>query len=511
MTDLKDIPDQFKIDELTTLKEYQFVDTEWQTANIFDNAKAALTIKNIGSTPVSVFCINDPLVTVETLDQYLTDHAIDPVEIGGVTYEVSSAFGEQMFIKSLAGDGKVSIRIYGTVDPTADVTELSKVITQLSIQLDLHERNYLNSHKVTKDQVGLGNLPNAVTQDPVDPAYTEETDDQVLVSLRALRIVLALLIAHIETIVGNPHQVTKEDIKLGLVANYAIATALQAVDATNNTAYLTPWSGSLLVKDMVQIVASVKPQTVINGPVAARLPGWSLFDISAPSNLMELTGDRSLRIKAGLQVAYAYHGKSLISNVLGTDMICNFAPTNPNGISYIYAALDNKGTFNGWGKVTKVPETGTFMEAHSGDYFNAATCEMYDDYGNPCVRVYIGKVYFNNNAIVQVISVPFGDTVIIPITTPIALGKSALIANPFVDKVETTLLVEYGGKWGKTEWNDQIGVIATPRPNDEYNNILVQVGTVGYLACGSNAGSAFGESFQTVVTPPRMVIKIKKL
>lgn len=510
MNEITDIPVATALDDLETLKEYEFTDAEWQLANMFDDKSVALTIKNIGSTPVSVFCINDPLVDLGNIDQYLQDNSIDPVEIGGVTYEVSSVVNDKMFIKAPLGTGKVSIRIYGTVDPTADLSELAKMITQLSIMLDTHEKNQQNIHEVNKDQVELGNIPNAITNDPVDPNYDIDTDQEVLVTLHALRIVLDLIVNHIETIEGNPHNVTKNDVVLGNVANYPPADALGAIDETKNDVYLTPWSGALLVKDLIQIVYSIRPQTVVAGAVAPRLPGWSLYDITVPSNLIDLTGDRSMRIKSGLQVAYAYHGKTLLSKVLLTDIICNFPPSNSNGIWYVYVNLDSKGNFTGWGTTQKTPETGTYMEAHSGDFFNTATCEMFDDYSKPCIRVYIGKVYFSSNIITQVISVPFGDTAIIPITSSLMLGKSALIANPFIDKVETTALVEYGAKWGETKWNDQIGVLATPRPKDEYNNILVQVGTVGYLACGANAGSPFGESFPTVTVAPRMAIKIKK-
>lgn len=498
------------IDQLDTLKEYTIPDANWHQVNdLFADTTSALTIKNLSGTTVSVFSTSDQTLTADTVDDHLALTGKNPPEVGGINYEISSLPNQKVFVKSVDGSGKISVRIFGTVDPSVDLSEISKMLTDVSIQLDNHKKDTKNPHVVDKEQVELGNIPNAVTSDPLDPNYDKDTDINVLVSLRGLRNVLAVVMDHINTVKGNPHGVTKSDTELGNVADYPPATEKQAIDQNNDSTYLTPHTGSLLVKDMVQVALSVKPQTVVAGQIGARLPGWSMYDITVPPNTVVQSGDRGFVINSQLQVAYAYQGKVLMSKILGQPINGLFAPTMPDGIHYLYVDLDEKGNFTNYGVTQYCPISGIYREASQGDFFNTATCEMTTHSGDQLRRVYLAKAYFSSNKLLQLVCVPFGDTAIVPILNPIPLGKSALLVNPFISKVSTTAYVEYNSKWGESKWNDQTGVIANPKPNDEYNNILVQVGQIGYLTAGASAGSPFGESFQTITSPIRMTVKVK--
>lgn len=506
-------------DTLETIKDYLIEDAEWHQVNsIFpDSPTAALTVKNLSGKTVSIFITEDETLTPAKIDAYLTANAINPPEVGGVTYEISSNPSSRVFVKAPGGSATLSIRIFGTVDPTADITELAKVLGEQVILLDGHIKTVSgNPHKVTKGEVGLGNIPNALVHDvddanyPENPTGTQKQSTAALVSLKALRLVRDFIKAHIKTVSGNPHKVTKSEVGLGKVANYAVATDAEAIDHNNNAAYLTPKSGAILVKDMVQIAASVKPQTIVSGQIASRLPGWSMYDITVPSNIIVQNGNRGFVINAGLVVAFAYRGKVIISNMTEQDIIGSFEASMPDAIYYIYVNLDSKGNIQNYGITHSCPTSGTYKEATQGDFFNTATCTMLTSEGNEVQRVYVGKAYFSSNKITQLIGVPFGDTAIIPVISTIPQGKSVLVANPFIDKVSATAFAEYGGKWAETRWNDQTGIIASPKPNDEYNNIIVQSGQVGYLTSGASSGSGFGESFVTITVAPRVTLKLKK-
>lgn len=498
--------------EMENIKEIDLTNTNWVLLTPFlDTPDAALTVKNRSNTPVSVYCTSDEDITVDTLETYLTENGINPPEIGGIFFEVSSSAGEKMFVKAPTGEARIAVRLYGTVDPMADIDSLAQIVNENSIIL----RNHINTvsgnpHNVTKEEVGLGNIPNNITGDVDDDKWSEDNDDAVLPTLGALREVNEKIVSHINTKSGNPHKVTKSDVGLGDVENYPPADKTTAIDITNDEVYMTPWSTNELIKDIVVVANSMPAQIVVRGLTANRPVGWTLNDITRPTAFLQKTSSNTFVIKSGLQVSYAYRGMSRLSKILADDMHGQFASIMANGIHYIYINLDSKGNFTGWGETEHAPTTAANVDTTSGDYYNYATCEMRDTTGSELTRVYLGKATFSNNAIVDISSVPIGTKTIIPVNATLELGKSVLVENPFVDPVKTTAFVEYDGKWGESKWNDQTGVLASPRPGFEQDIITVQAGLIGFLTRGSSSGSAFGE-FETITEPPRVTIVVEKM
>jgi len=87
-----------------------------------------------------------------------------------------------------------------------------------------HYTNYANPHRVSKEQLGLGNVPNVTTNDQ-RPTFTEASSDQNLASGETLSTSLGKisrglkrLWAHIAR-TDNPHSVTKAQVGLGNVPN----------------------------------------------------------------------------------------------------------------------------------------------------------------------------------------------------------------------------------------------------------------------------------------------------
>ncbi len=62
--------------------------------------------------------------------------------------------------------------------------------------------------------------------------------------------------AHINIVTGNPHHVNKNDVGLGLVSNFPPATQSQALDASNNTTYMTPLRSRQLFQSLVDQINS---------------------------------------------------------------------------------------------------------------------------------------------------------------------------------------------------------------------------------------------------------------
>ena len=84
----------------------------------------------------------------------------------------------------------------------------TQISAALSSDLTAHTTNLNNPHKVTKQQVGLGNLPNATT----DSMY--DSDVETLVVAKVTNDILKMIQSH-EGDLNNPHNVTKEQLGIG--------------------------------------------------------------------------------------------------------------------------------------------------------------------------------------------------------------------------------------------------------------------------------------------------------
>ena len=145
----------------------------------------------------------------------------------------------------------------GNVDNTADkdkplsdaakeaINEVKTLITSSGTDLSNHIKDYTNPHRVTAEQVGLGNVNNTSDLDKPISNATQKELDKLDAKIDKINTDQGTdLSAHLRDF-SNPHKVTKEQIGLGNVDNTAdldkpISTATQkAIDdakAANNTA-----------------------------------------------------------------------------------------------------------------------------------------------------------------------------------------------------------------------------------------------------------------------------------
>ena len=145
----------------------------------------------------------------------------------------------------------------GNVDNTSDkdkplsdaakeaINEVKTLITSSGTDLSNHIKDYTNPHRVTAEQVGLGNVNNTSDLDKPISNATQKELDKLDAKIDKINTDQGTdLSAHLRDF-SNPHKVTKEQIGLGNVNNTAdldkpISTATQkAIDdakAANNTA-----------------------------------------------------------------------------------------------------------------------------------------------------------------------------------------------------------------------------------------------------------------------------------
>lgn len=495
--------------DTTTIQELIFTDDAWHLVQPFEDKTSGLTIKNNGDTTVRVYVDTEGTLTEKTIEKYLEDNYINPPEIGGILYECSSHTSDLVFVKCPEGNGKISVRIFGTVDPTADVLTIGQAQAQLDLQLTRHlEATSGNPHNVTKADVGLSKIPNAVSSNPDDTSISQTNGKNTLATLEAVRIVKRYTQDH-ATRTDNPHSVTKTQIGLSRVENYAIATDAQALDRSLKTAYMTPYTTALMMSDYAVIASSMKAQTVVQGATASRPAGWMDRDCSPVPGYIIKTSTNRAYVAKGLRVAFAYHNCVRLSKELESNFSIPISSSMSNGIHYVYVDLDETGVITSVGHTTFAPVVVTSgTDSVTGDFYNEAACTMHASDGTEIYRVYIGKLYFLQNEIIDVIAVPFGSECVIPIEETLNLGRSILVPNPYIMPVETHALVEYNGRWGETKWNDQTGISASPRPGYALDEIIVQAGSVGFLTKGSSSGTGFSGDFTTITTPMRVAVNV---
>ncbi len=115
-----------------------------------------------------------------------------------------------------------------------------------------HLTNYDNPHRVSKAQVGLGNVPNFFMA--TDQQHEDGTRNDLFTNPRgALLMIQKFALVPLNTHVAdydNPHRVGKQQVGLGNVPNFPKATAAQATDPINDSTLMTPYTTSLLIQSM---------------------------------------------------------------------------------------------------------------------------------------------------------------------------------------------------------------------------------------------------------------------
>lgn len=140
----------------------------------------------------------------------------------------------------LLGDVKSHEEIYKYIDDM--VAGFQAQLDGIRADLDDHIADFNNPHRVTKAQVGLSLVDNYATASQSE-AIAGTANNLFMTPLRVKQAVDSwvgnALSAHISNY-SNPHQVTKAQVGLGSVDNYATATQVQAEAGTANNLFMTP-------------------------------------------------------------------------------------------------------------------------------------------------------------------------------------------------------------------------------------------------------------------------------
>lgn len=113
---------------------------------------------------------------------------------------------------------------------------------RLSATLDVHTARQDNPHGTNAAQVGLGLVQNygiATTPEAQAGTATNKYMTPVLVKSAIDSQVMSVLTPHVQAL-NNPHQTNKAQVQLGNVENYGIATVAEARAGTATDKYMTP-------------------------------------------------------------------------------------------------------------------------------------------------------------------------------------------------------------------------------------------------------------------------------
>lgn len=422
--------------------------------------------------------------------------------LGGVINELVVPEDYTVVLECVGGECEITQRAEGVLDPDEDVTVITQSVANAHERITQHLDDVDNPHSTTKEQVGLGNLPNATTGDP------SVSDPEILASSEATGSLYTQLGAH-ETDLNNPHGTTKDQVGLGNVPNFAPATDDDARDPNVVDKIMTPHATHAAIAHAVEVSVSITPQLVVRGAQGIRPSGWSSLDCDVPPTTVIKKSDTLVTIQSGLQMTFACNHKSRLSAVLENALDVSI-PITVDGNVYLYADISSDGEITNFGTTRNRPGTGSYRGDYAHDFFNRSLCEMTNSSNELINRVYIANIVVLGNAISQVYATPIGDEYIMPITTMLQAGDRYICQNPFIGDVSVTPEIFYQDAWGPTGWNDQIGIRSHMNPYNK-NAIVTQIGRMGFMCDGEEGGSPFGHSFVTITEMTKLRLRIRKI
>ncbi len=176
------------------------------------------------------------------------NHLHDLGDLYGFEYLTDAIDGLRDAI--LTGDQASHEEIYGYIDQI--LTAVGQSSDQILAQLNAHESSLNNPHGVTKLQVGLGNVQNYGVSNRVDAEAGVSNAFYMTPQSTAYAIQVQALtpLANHTGRTDNPHSVTKAQVGLSAVQNYAMATLVEARVGTASR-YLGADIGFQLITEIV--------------------------------------------------------------------------------------------------------------------------------------------------------------------------------------------------------------------------------------------------------------------
>jgi len=240
----------------------------------------------------------------------LNQHVADKTNPHNVTKAQAGLGVVENFPPANKTEAEIGIRVDRYMTP--GVTK-NAIDVQAGALLRQHVDDKTNPHKVTKSQVGLGNVENYYVASEVE-ARAGSRSDRYMTPLRTADAIETqagtMLRQHVND-KSNPHSVTKAQAGLSQVENYSVASDAEARDGTRSDRYMTPLrtaqaittqAGSLLRQ---HVDDKTNPHSVSKAQVGLSLV--QNYRISTYNESREMTSATAYVVPAGLRAALDRH------------------------------------------------------------------------------------------------------------------------------------------------------------------------------------------------------------
>lgn len=215
-------------------------------AIVFNDKSLSANIQIDYSTLGGEFCLDENAIL-----QLMANKSQDPRSLQwGAVVDLPTEFppiAHRHSDSDITGFSEVISAIYGVSDGvSAGNVKAMQALME-------HIADHANPHHITLADLGIDDLGNLI---PATKEQAEGGTDNTyyMTSLRTSQqfqaVFLPLLQDH-ENDVSNPHNVTAEQVGLGLVGNYRTANTLEAAAAVADNLYLTPSGGRILSNALV--------------------------------------------------------------------------------------------------------------------------------------------------------------------------------------------------------------------------------------------------------------------
>lgn len=208
--------------------------TAIQLGNGADAGKSAAALSNpLLTAEISSYEVGDVFVTLRTtFSNSQVSASFRATEVGVLAHDPDTADGTLLYAYQYTPEGEsdyipasadkvletqmdVLVYIGDAENVTASISQ--SLVYASRADLEAHVKNMDNPHKVTKEQVGLGNVPNAATND-LTPTYTKasalvemKSGEKLSIAFGKLAKSVSSLIAHMKD-GKNPHKVTADQV-----------------------------------------------------------------------------------------------------------------------------------------------------------------------------------------------------------------------------------------------------------------------------------------------------------
>lgn len=205
---------------------------------------------------------------------------------------------------------------------------------------DSHLNDFNNPHHVTKAQVGLGNVENYGIADSA-AAVAGTSNTAYMTPQRVREAILAQagnsLSSHLAD-QNNPHNVTKAQVGLANVENYAVASGSEAASGTRNDLYLTPAALNAALVQRVDMVIGphINSQSNPHNVSKAQVGLGNVQNYPMASSTMAQAGADNASYMSPLRVREA------IESMLGNNFNAHVNNTNnPHNVNKAQIGLSN--------------------------------------------------------------------------------------------------------------------------------------------------------------------------